>query len=300
MVAGFVMLGWVLARRTIKMRKRVNQDAKAANKAIQQIREHKEPAVPLCDAPAETQRWQAAMFDLQRELKAELDTRIVVVQTLLRQVDQRIEHLSALESSPAFQMPTAIAGAQHQKVVELLRSGHTAKEISAQTGLPLGDVEMTIATTGAQLDFAASHPRHSAARKKDPQITRAPPGVTEASAASQASIGSSITLGFFRQRFRDQRFEFRRRSEAWVAKKPSQDEFIGDFSQQVQHRLGRFVDACAEHDRDAAIGESAAKTVAERGNRVVIVGGVDDSQHVLWQHDAFDPTRHIEAVRVLR
>jgi len=147
MVAGFVMLGWVLARRTIKMRKRVNRDAKAANKAIQQIRERKEPPVPLCDAPAETQRWQVAMFDLQRELKAELDTRIVVVQTLLRQVDQRIEHLSALESSPAIQMPTKIAGGQHQKVVELLRSGHTAKEISAQTGLPLGDVEMTIATT---------------------------------------------------------------------------------------------------------------------------------------------------------
>ena len=99
MVAGFVMLGWVLARRTIRMRKRVNRDSKAANKAIQQIRERTEPAVPLCDAPAETQRWQVAMFDLQRELKAELDTRIVVVQTLLRQVDQRIADLSALETS---------------------------------------------------------------------------------------------------------------------------------------------------------------------------------------------------------
>lgn len=148
MVAGFVMLGWVLARRTIKMRKRVNQDAKVANKALQQIREQKEPAVPLCDAPVETQRWQAAMFDLQRELKAELDTRIVIVQTLLRQVDQRIEHLSAVEPSQSLPMPTAIAGSQQQEVVELLRSGHSAKEISAQTGLPLGDVEMTIATTG--------------------------------------------------------------------------------------------------------------------------------------------------------
>jgi hypothetical protein len=147
MVAGFVMLGWVLARRTIKMRKRVNRDARVANKALQQMREHKEPAVPLCDAPVETQRWQVAMFDLQRELKAELDTRIVIVQTLLRQVDQRIEHLSAVESSKSFPMPAAIASSQQQQVDELLRSGHTAKEISAQTGLPLGDVEMTIATT---------------------------------------------------------------------------------------------------------------------------------------------------------
>lgn len=147
MVAGFVMLGWVLARRTIKMRKRVNRDSKAANKAIQQIRERKEPAIPLCDAPAETQRWQVAMFDLQRELKAELDTRIVVVETLLRQVDQRIERLSALESSCSVRTPTAMTIGQQQMVGELLRSGHTAKEISARTGLPLGDVEITIATT---------------------------------------------------------------------------------------------------------------------------------------------------------
>lgn len=153
MVAGFVMLGWVLARRQIGMRKRVNRDARAANKAIQQIREHKEPAVPLCDAPAETQRWQVAMFDLQRELKAELDTRILVVQTLLRQVDQRIERLSALQGSAA-EVPQSVseagtvAGEHHQRVQRLLQSGHTAQEIADQTGMPLGDVELTIATIG--------------------------------------------------------------------------------------------------------------------------------------------------------
>lgn len=70
MVAGFIMLGWVLARRQIKMRKRVNRDARAANQAIQKIRDHKDPSVPLCNAPPETQRWQAAMFDLQRRIES--------------------------------------------------------------------------------------------------------------------------------------------------------------------------------------------------------------------------------------
>ncbi len=106
LVAGFVMLGWVLARRTIKSRRRVNQDAKIANRAVKAIRDYKEPAVPLAGAPVETQRWQAAMFDLQRELKADLDTRIVIVQTLLRQVDQRIERLEALQSSLRRDQPT--------------------------------------------------------------------------------------------------------------------------------------------------------------------------------------------------
>ena len=139
MVAGFVMLGWVLARRQIKMRKRVHRDARAANKAIQELRERKDPAIPLSDAPAETQRWQAAMFDLQRELKAELDTRIVVVQTLLQQVDGRIERLEALQA------PWQAANTEQcQAVARLLRAGHSAEEIAAETGMPLGDVELTI------------------------------------------------------------------------------------------------------------------------------------------------------------
>ncbi len=101
MVAGFVMLGWVLARRQIRMRRRVNQETRVANKAIQQMREHRDPSLPLSDAPVETQRWQVAMFDLQRDLKAELDTRIAIVQTLIRQVDERLERLASLEAKRA-------------------------------------------------------------------------------------------------------------------------------------------------------------------------------------------------------
>ncbi len=39
MVGGFVMLGWVLARRQIRMRRRVNQETRVANTAIQQMRD---------------------------------------------------------------------------------------------------------------------------------------------------------------------------------------------------------------------------------------------------------------------
>lgn len=141
MFAGFVMLGWVLTRRTLGRRKRVHRDEKAANRALKRMREQKEPAVPLCDAPVETQRWQTAMFDLQRELKAELDTRIVIVQTLLQQLDQRIARLDGAQSTPA-----AIASDHHEAVTQLLRTGYSATEIANKTGLPIGDIEMTIAT----------------------------------------------------------------------------------------------------------------------------------------------------------
>jgi hypothetical protein len=81
------------------MRRRSNQETQAANRAIQEIREHRDPTMPLSNAPVDVQRWQVAMFDLQRELKADLDTRIAVVQTLIRQVDERIERLAAMEAN---------------------------------------------------------------------------------------------------------------------------------------------------------------------------------------------------------
>jgi hypothetical protein len=98
MVAGFIMLGWVLARRQIRARDRAVRQARADDRDSHRGRESREPSLPLADAPAETQRWQVAMLDLQRELKADLDTRIAVVQALVRQADERIARLSSLQS----------------------------------------------------------------------------------------------------------------------------------------------------------------------------------------------------------
>jgi len=142
--AGFVLLGWVMVRRQIAMRKRGNGDTRVANRKLAQIRANKQPAVPLCDAPPETQRWQAALFDLQRELKAELDTRIAVVQSLVRLADQRIARLETLESGASLR--DKITDGNHDAVTNLVRDGHTATEIATRTGIPIGDVEMTIAT----------------------------------------------------------------------------------------------------------------------------------------------------------
>ncbi len=144
LVAGFMLLGWVMARRQVKERKRVNRDSRAANRELAKIRNRKEPAVPLCDAPAETQRWQAAIFDLQRELKAELDTRIGIVQSLIRVADQRIAQLEAL-GGPT-NLHEQMTDGNEQAVTKLIREGHTATEIATKTGLPVGDIEMTIAT----------------------------------------------------------------------------------------------------------------------------------------------------------
>ncbi len=94
MLAGIIMLGWMLARRQIRARRRMHAQS-VADKTLRQQRTaaDKPTGVPLASAPVETQRWQVEMFDLQRELKAELDIKIVVVQSLIRQADERIAAL---------------------------------------------------------------------------------------------------------------------------------------------------------------------------------------------------------------
>ena len=137
------MLAWVLARRKIRAGKRVNADTRRANKVIQSMREHKEPSIPLSGAPVETQRWQAAMFDLQRELKADLDTRIIIVQTLLKQVDEKIDTLNNLQADPNTALPPD--SSIRAKMQELMQRGLNAREIAMKTGMSLNDVELAIA-----------------------------------------------------------------------------------------------------------------------------------------------------------
>jgi hypothetical protein len=165
MVAGFVMLGWVLARRQLKMRKRAGGDARAAKKAIRAIREHREPAVPLCDAPPETQRWQIAIFELQRELKAELDTRIAVVQSLTRQLDERIARLAHLQdgSDPSAAVTSAAVTSaavtsgnpgftpqQWHSIQALSRSGQAPEQIAQRTGFSVDEVRRILTAIPSQ------------------------------------------------------------------------------------------------------------------------------------------------------
>lgn len=98
LLAGIVLLGWILARRQIRSRRRSHAQG-VADQELRRMRSEADAprGVALASAPPETQRWHVEMFELQRELKAELDMKIVVVQTLIRQADERI---AALQGQP--------------------------------------------------------------------------------------------------------------------------------------------------------------------------------------------------------
>jgi len=131
-----------LARRKIRTGKQVDKDTRADSKIVSAMRDRKGSSIPPSDAPPETQRWQVAMFDLPRELKAELDTKIIVVQTLLNQVDNRIARMQRMQVG----QPSEPEPSLRRPIRELRTRGHQATEIATQMGLPLSDVELTIAS----------------------------------------------------------------------------------------------------------------------------------------------------------
>lgn len=119
----------------------------------------------LSDAPAEIARWQVEMYELSRELKGEIDTKLALLQLLIRQANEAAERveratnqqiasdtshsrdaLDALEnwqptgSAP----PTPAQLPQARNIYALADRGISAATIAAETGLSLGDVEMTL------------------------------------------------------------------------------------------------------------------------------------------------------------
>ncbi len=107
MLAGMLLMGWMLMRHQLRSRAQLRATDREDQAIMrQQALNDQRSAVPLRDAPADAQRWLVEMHDLQRELKAELDTKIVVVQQLLRQADERIATLKREQASAA-QSPTS-------------------------------------------------------------------------------------------------------------------------------------------------------------------------------------------------
>jgi hypothetical protein len=98
LLGGIILMGWTLIRRQIRAKHRQHQqDRSSSNVAAQLYRTGTSEGVPLASAPPDTQRWQVEMLQLQRELKAELDMKIAVVQSLLRQADEKIDQLNTIK-----------------------------------------------------------------------------------------------------------------------------------------------------------------------------------------------------------
>ena len=122
------------------------------------------------DAPPDVTRWQVEMYETARDLKGEIDTKLAVLQILVRHANEAsarleaaidrteklglhsaLDPLSAIETwdetDPTIQPSTHHTSQPHPQspmIYALADEGRDAAAIAQQTGLPLGEVEMVL------------------------------------------------------------------------------------------------------------------------------------------------------------
>ncbi|HTN75254.1 MAG TPA: hypothetical protein VL096_08410 [Pirellulaceae bacterium] len=171
MIAGIGVVIWVLWRRSSKHFGRGGTAYKPAHR-IQSLKTDRDLA--MIDAPPELARWQVEMYDTARDLKGEIDTKLAVLQMLTLHANEataRLEHaieraeklglgsaldpLAAIEAwddrdksldrpPQAGDVDALVRHPQAALIYALADQGQDATRIAAQTGLPQGDVEMTL------------------------------------------------------------------------------------------------------------------------------------------------------------
>jgi hypothetical protein len=137
LLTGIALLIWVMFRRNIRAKRIQHQQNAEVRTQKKKWAARESSGAPLADAPVDVARWQSGMFDLQRELRAELDSKIAVVQSLVRMADARIETLKQLSSE---RLETTLPQ-RAARVEQLTREGRTASEIAAAMGISVGDAE---------------------------------------------------------------------------------------------------------------------------------------------------------------
>ncbi len=170
---GIAMLLVILLRRSGRYYQKLKRKAKQAAKPTrrqEQTDNMFNRASPLLDAPSTIVRWQVEMQELARDLKAEIDTKMRLLQVLVQRSDEAAARLEAAaahaqrlgcvdrpqgvdvdsieslaeqaastRSATPPPMPTFSA-----QVYSMADSGNNAAEIADHVGLPVGDVEFVL------------------------------------------------------------------------------------------------------------------------------------------------------------
>jgi hypothetical protein len=162
---------------------RAQRQAQKANRAKLLVAEKAQPDPQTTknhlQAPREFQRWQVEMHDLARELSGQLDSKLGLLQHLVREADQQaarleaaIERAASLGITPTSVMstdeppwPTAnqasrlssaaasrfdppterpTVSRRHAEIYSLADAGHPSAIIASRVGSPIGEVELIL------------------------------------------------------------------------------------------------------------------------------------------------------------
>lgn len=127
------------------------------------------------DAPHELRRWEVEMHDLARDLNAQLDTKIGMLEELIRQaavqaerLESAIDKASGLARPPSEKLaaappvttkaeridapeprPGASAARRQSEIYALADQGLATAAIATRTGCPIGEVELILGLRGS-------------------------------------------------------------------------------------------------------------------------------------------------------
>lgn len=158
MVLGLIMIAFTLGR---ALRRRRRAALRASEETLQTARSAPArgaaSAAPAAQAREMCEAMIADLARTAREVNAQLETRIRVLECLIRQADERIARLggtagdepqrapadgAAPPSAPP--APEPVEEARHAPVYRLAEEGLSVREIAQRTGLGQGEVELLL------------------------------------------------------------------------------------------------------------------------------------------------------------
>ncbi len=175
---GLVILLFILFKRLHRHYRRKPQRVSAEIASVKKNASSVQPRSesPLVDAPRQILRWQVEMHETARDLKAELDSKMMALQALVqlaREETSRLENAisrarrveadcstesAALEAVLDFGHPLSeiatsnetLPGTRQQRRAAFILAdqGRTAQAIANEVGATLGEVEMMLGTRG--------------------------------------------------------------------------------------------------------------------------------------------------------
>jgi hypothetical protein len=150
-----LVIGWLLLRTHRYLARQKRNDSPLVRVA----RPKQADAGHHLDAPPDVLRWEVQMHETARELSAQLDSKMRVLQVLIAEADRAAARLEAAEGKPpdaagqptgADPQPTTQAEGlkstrrRQEEIYALADYGHDAAEIARRTGSPVGEVELIL------------------------------------------------------------------------------------------------------------------------------------------------------------
>ncbi len=153
LVAGIGILCWVMMR-TRMLRQRSSRPAVITRDLKHNSNARREydrfSGTQSLGAPKEVLQWQVELYELGRQIQAELESKMVAVQSLVRQQEQAAARLTALLHQSHQAVSAAEKGCLFARVVQLAEQGWDPHKIAAFLAIAPQDVLTILKTEAAQ------------------------------------------------------------------------------------------------------------------------------------------------------